>query len=44
LRDKVLEVRKVDERLHIARKPRHHDDWDPYSSPTIRMNGHERQR
>jgi hypothetical protein len=27
LRDQVLEVRKVDGRLHVARKPRHHDEW-----------------
>jgi hypothetical protein len=25
----VLEVRNVDGRLHVARKPRHHDEWDP---------------
>ena len=30
LRDQVLEVRKVDGRLHIADKPRHHDEWGPY--------------
>jgi len=30
LRDQVLEVRNVDGRLHVARKPRHHDEWDPY--------------
>ena len=28
LRDQVLEVRNVDGRLHIARQPRHHDEWD----------------
>jgi hypothetical protein len=33
LRDQVLEVRNVDGRLHIARKPRHHDEWDPYLAP-----------
>ena len=25
----MLEVPNVDGRLHIARKARHHDDWDP---------------
>jgi hypothetical protein len=29
LRDQVLEVRNVDGRLHIARKPREYDEWDP---------------
>jgi hypothetical protein len=33
LRDEVLEVRNVDGRLHIARKPRRHDEWDPYLPP-----------
>jgi hypothetical protein len=33
LRDQVLEVRNVDGRLHVARKPRHHDEWDPYVPP-----------
>ena len=33
LRDQVLEVRKVDGRLHIARKPRAYDEWDPYVPP-----------
>ena len=33
LRDQVLEVRKVDGRLHVARKPRHHDEWGPYVPP-----------
>jgi hypothetical protein len=28
-RDQVLEVRNVAGRLHIARKSRHHDEWDP---------------
>jgi len=40
-RDQVLEVRNVDGRLHIARKPRHHDEWDlpiaPYD-PTGRAS------
>jgi hypothetical protein len=35
----VLEVRNVDDRLHIARKPRHHDEWDP---PTALWAGHRR--
>jgi len=26
--DQVLEVRWVDGRLHVARKDRHHDEWD----------------
>jgi hypothetical protein len=30
LPDQVLEVRNVDGRL---RKPRHHDEWDPYVPP-----------
>jgi hypothetical protein len=29
LKDQVLEVHNVDDRLHVARKERHHDDWDP---------------
>ena len=29
----VLEVRNVEGRLHIARKLRQHDDWDPYVPP-----------
>jgi hypothetical protein len=29
----VLEVRNVDGRLHVARKPRHHDEWDPWVEP-----------
>jgi hypothetical protein len=33
LKDQVLEVRNVEGRLHIARKPRHHDEWDPYVPP-----------
>ena len=33
LRDQVLEVRNVDDRLHIARKPREHDEWDPFIPP-----------
>jgi hypothetical protein len=37
----VLEVRNVDGRLHIARKPRHRDEWDlpiaPYD-PTGRAS------
>jgi hypothetical protein len=41
LRDRVLEVRNVDGRLHIASKPRHHDGWDlpiaPYD-PTGRAS------
>jgi hypothetical protein len=37
LRDQVLEVRNVDGRLHIARKPRHYDEWDRMSRRTIPM-------
>jgi hypothetical protein len=33
LKDQVLEVRCVDGRLHIARKPRQYDEWDPYVPP-----------
>jgi hypothetical protein len=33
LRDQVLEVRNVDGRLHIARKPREYDEWEPYVPP-----------
>jgi hypothetical protein len=29
LRDQVLEVRNVDGRLHVARKERPLDEWDP---------------
>jgi hypothetical protein len=28
-RGEVLEARNVDGRLHVARKPRQHDGWDP---------------
>jgi hypothetical protein len=33
LRDSGAEVRNVDGRLHIARKPRQYDEWDPYVPP-----------
>jgi hypothetical protein len=29
LRDQVLEVRNVEGRLHVARKERRPDEWDP---------------
>jgi hypothetical protein len=29
LHSEVLEIRNVEGRLHIARKARHHDEWDP---------------
>jgi hypothetical protein len=29
VKDQVLEVRNVDGRLHVARKTRQHDEWDP---------------
>jgi hypothetical protein len=32
-RDQVLEVRCVEGRLHVARKPRQYDEWDPYVEP-----------
>jgi hypothetical protein len=32
LKGQVLEARNVDGRLHVARKERHHDDWDRRSS------------
>lgn len=31
--DRALEVRIVDGHLHIARKPRQYDEWDPYVPP-----------
>jgi len=33
LKDEVLEVRNVDGRPHIARKPRHFHEWDPAVEP-----------
>jgi len=33
LKGEVLEVRNVDGRLHIARKERRHDKWDPPIEP-----------
>jgi hypothetical protein len=33
LRDQVLEVRNVDGRLHVARKERRPDEWDPPIEP-----------
>jgi hypothetical protein len=33
LRDQVLEVRNVDGRLHVARKERRPDEWDPHFEP-----------
>ncbi len=32
-RSEVLEIRNVEGRLHVARKPRHHDEWDPPIAP-----------
>jgi hypothetical protein len=29
----VFQVRNVEARLHIARKTRHHDEWDPPLAP-----------
>jgi hypothetical protein len=34
LKDQVLEVRNVDGRLHMARKPRGYDECDPYVPPS----------
>jgi hypothetical protein len=33
LRDQVLDVPNVDNRLHIARKPQKPDEWDPPIEP-----------
>jgi len=33
LKDQVLEVRNVDGRLHVARKARKPDEWDPPIAP-----------
>ena len=33
LREQVLEVRNVEGRIHVARKPRRHDEWDPPIPP-----------
>jgi hypothetical protein len=33
LRNEVLEIRNVDGVLHIARKLRYHDEWDPAVEP-----------
>ena len=33
LRDQVLEVSKVERRLHVARKPLHHDEGNPQIEP-----------
>lgn len=30
------QVRCVEGRLHVARKPRHHDEWDPPAIPMAR--------
>jgi hypothetical protein len=35
-KDEVLEVRNVDGRLHVARKPRHHDNGTRRSRRMIR--------
>jgi hypothetical protein len=32
-RNEVLEVRNVDSRLHVSRKERRHDEWDPPIEP-----------
>jgi hypothetical protein len=32
-RDQMLEVRVVEGRLHVARKERHYDQWDPPIEP-----------
>jgi hypothetical protein len=33
LRNEVLEIRNVEGRLHLARKIRSHDEWDPKVEP-----------
>jgi hypothetical protein len=33
LRDQVLEVRNVEGRLHVSRKERRPDEWDPPVEP-----------
>jgi hypothetical protein len=33
LKGEVLEIRNVDGRLHIARKVKFHDEWDPAVEP-----------
>jgi hypothetical protein len=33
LPDQVLEVRNVEGRLHVSRKPRQYDEWDRYVPP-----------
>src|SRR5947209_1002418 len=42
-RGQVLEVRWVNGSLHVARKERHHDEWDPPIEPSYpygpRRNG-----
>jgi hypothetical protein len=45
LRDQVLDVPNVDNRLHIARKPQKPDEWDapiephdPYGPGAVRSN------
>jgi hypothetical protein len=35
--DQVLEVRWVDGRLHVARKDRHHDEWDRPVEAYVRL-------
>ncbi len=32
-RNQVLELRNFEGRLHVSRKERHHDDWDPPIEP-----------
>jgi hypothetical protein len=39
LKGEVLEIRNVDGGLHIARKQRHPDEWDP---PVALWPGHRR--
>jgi hypothetical protein len=36
LKGEMLEIRNVEGRLHIARKPRFHDEWDPKVEPSSR--------
>ena len=36
LRDQGLDARNVEGRLHISRKSRHHDEWDPSTTRIAR--------
>jgi hypothetical protein len=38
-RDEVIELRNVDGQIRVARKIRHHDEWDPPIEPYVPMGG-----